>query len=230
MYLTRKYSLTTLVVIACLAAFCWSKTDTDSLSAEIKAEESGGTTFAEIASKILGYLIILLCPIVRLIQIMKCHNMGSTAGISFNSMFLDYCTGLFTFGYSYHYNYPFSTYGEFTPLFLGCTVICAQIYWFDGAWKFPNETGTGRVSTLTFQIACAAMGLLLAGYLADVFPSVIVDFAMSSSTILFIISKADQIRTIIKDKSTGANAMIPYVLVTLGNVTRIGTSIVETGD
>jgi hypothetical protein len=202
MLLKTSQTSTIIVTVLCLAAFCLADTDVGSAA----AESESGFDLSKIVSKILGFLVVGLSPMVRIIQIWKCYGLRSTAGISFVSIVLDYLVCVIAFGYSFHYGYPFSTYGENIPLFVGSALVAVQIWWFDGLWKFPEVTGSDRISNQKFMAYGVFMAGILGAYLLDLFPDVFCNLAMNSGTLFFIISRSDQIRVIWKEKSTGAVA------------------------
>jgi hypothetical protein len=74
------------------------------------------------------------------------------------------------------------------------------------------------------------MAAVLAGYLLDVFPGVVCDLAMNGCNIPFIWGKISQCLLIWKNRSTGALALTPMLMILAGNVVRTGTSWVKTGD
>jgi hypothetical protein len=202
MLLKTSQKSTIIVTVLALTAFCLADTDVGSRTVESDSEFD----LSKVVSKILGFLVVGLSPMVRIIQIWKCYGLRSTAGISFVSIVLDYLGCLISFGYSFHYGYPFSTYGENIPLFVGSAVVVVQIWWFDGLWKFPEVTGSDRISNQKFVAYGIGMAGILGAYLLDLFPDVFCNLAMNSGTLLFIVSRSDQIRLILKDKNTGSVA------------------------
>ena len=169
-------------------------------------------------------------PLSRLIQIKKCYDVKSTDGISFTTIVLEYLVCVFCFGYSFHYGYPFSSYGEYVPLFVGSAVILAQVWLYDGAWKFSGKEQSGRMSNRKFQVTFIGMAAVLAGYLLDVFPGVVIDLAMNGCSIPFSWGKISQCLLIWNNRSSGALALTPMLMILAGNCVRTGTSWVKTGD
>jgi hypothetical protein len=202
MLLKTSQKSTIIVIVLAMASFCLADTDVGSRAVESDSEFD----LSKIVSKILGFLVVGLSPMVRIIQIWKCYGLRSTAGISFVSILLDYLVTVIAFGYSFHYGYPLSTYGENIPLFVGSAMIAVQIWWYDGLWKFPEETGSDRISNQKFVAFGLGMAGVLGAYLLDLFPDVFCNMAINCGTLFFIISRSSQILVIWKEKCTGALA------------------------
>jgi hypothetical protein len=109
-------------------------------------------------------------------------------------------------------------------------VVLAQVWFYDGAWKFQREEQSGRLSNGKFQITFIGMALVLAGYLLDLFPDMFCDLAMNGCNIPFTWGKISQCLLIWKNQSTGALALVPLLLTLSGNIVRSGTAWVKTGD
>jgi hypothetical protein len=109
----RIQKISTFILIAALSAVCLSKTETPIAPTSPQTPgDPNAYNFSEILCDILGVLTIIFVPLSRLIQIKKCYDLKSTDGISFTTIVLEYLVYVFCFGYSYHYGYPFSSYGE----------------------------------------------------------------------------------------------------------------------
>ncbi len=63
----------------------------------------------------------------------KYYQNKTTIGCSFASIAIDGLSYLLATGYSYHYSYPFSTYGDNLWLAFGSFYILFQIWFYNGA-------------------------------------------------------------------------------------------------
>lgn len=170
-----------------------------------------------VASKTIGYVIIVASVLVKLPQLLKMAGAKSGEGISLSSVLLELAAISTTVAYSVAKSFPFSAWGE--GLFLAVQTACV------GFLTLFFETSA--MSATTFGVGYAAvMVALLGGYT----PLHFITTLQALNIPIVIVSKLLQIVANIRASSTGQLSAITVGLLFLGCVVRIATSWIETGD
>jgi len=170
-----------------------------------------------VASKSLGYAIIIASILVKLPQLLKMIAAKSGAGISLSSVLLELAAVSTTVAYSVAKAFPFSAWGE--GLFL-----CLQTA---GVGFLTLLYESSLVAATTFATAYVAVMVALLGGLA---PLIFITTLQACNIPIVIVSKLLQIVANFRAGSTGQLSAITVGLLFLGCVVRIATSAVETGD
>lgn len=170
-----------------------------------------------VASKTVGYAIIVASVLVKLPQLLKMAGAKSGEGISLSSVLLELAAISTTVAYSVAKSFPFSAWGE--GLFLALQTACV------GFLTLLFETSA--TSATVFGVAYAAiMVALLGGYA----PLHFITTLQALNIPIVIVSKLLQIVANFRASSTGQLSAITVGLLFLGCVVRIATSWIETGD
>jgi len=170
-----------------------------------------------VASKTVGYAIIVASVLVKLPQLLKMAGAKSGEGISLSSVLLELAAISTTVAYSVAKSFPFSAWGE--GLFLALQTACV------GFLTLLFETSA--TSATGFGVAYAAiMVALLGGYA----PLHFITTLQALNIPIVIVSKLLQIVANFRASSTGQLSAITVGLLFLGCVVRIATSWIETGD
>jgi len=170
-----------------------------------------------VASKSIGYAIIVASVLVKLPQLLKMASAKSGEGISLPSVLLELAAISTTVAYSVAKSFPFSAWGE--GLFLAVQTACV------GFLTLFFETSAS--SALGFGVAYSAiMVALLGGYA----PLHVITTLQALNIPIVIVSKLLQIVANFRASSTGQLSAVTVGLLFLGCVVRIATSWIETGD
>ncbi|XP_027045324.1 mannose-P-dolichol utilization defect 1 protein-like [Pocillopora damicornis] len=168
-------------------------------------------------SKCLGYGIVVGSAMIKIPQIIKVIQASSVEGLSLTAFILE-LVALTTSGtYSYAKSFPFSAWGEnFFMSIQGCLLILMYFYY------------TSRLlAGVVFPVLYGGIVYVLASGLTPM--SVLTKFA-SFNIGLLATSRLIQIVTNFRNGHTGQLSFIMVLLLTLGAVARIFTTIQETGD
>lgn len=168
-------------------------------------------------SKGLGFGIILGSILVKLPQILKIVNNKSGEGINLLSVTLDLCAITIYLSYNYVKAFPFSAWGDSSFLAVQTVAIAALVL-------FYNKK---LVQSILYIVAYYVITFILAGGLTPV--SVLWTLQGFNIPIL-VISKLLQAHTNYQNGNTGQLSAVTLLLLFLGSVARIFTSIQETGD
>nr|XP_004669278.1 mannose-P-dolichol utilization defect 1 protein isoform X1 [Jaculus jaculus] len=168
-------------------------------------------------SKGLGLGIVAGSLLVKLPQIFKILRAKSAEGLSFQSVMLELVALTGTVVYSITNNFPFSSWGEALFLALQTVTICFLITHYRG------ETVRG----VAF-LACYALILLV--LLSPLTPLAVVTLLQASNVPAVVAGKLLQAATNYRNGHTGQLSAITVFLLFGGSLTRIFTSIQETGD
>jgi len=170
-----------------------------------------------VASKTVGYAIIVASVLVKLPQLLKMIGAKSGEGISLSSVMLELAAISTTVAYSVAKSFPFSAWGE--GLFLAMQTACV------GFLTLFFETSS--TSALSFGVGYSAIMVALVGGFA---PLNIITTLQALNIPIVIVSKLLQIVTNYRASSTGQLSAITVGLLFLGCVVRIATTWIETGD
>jgi mannose-P-dolichol utilization defect protein 1 len=170
-----------------------------------------------VISKCLGYGIIVASVIVKVPQILKIVHAGSAEGLSIlsSTMELVAITGSMVYGFAM--SYPFSAYGEAVFLLIQTAVIAFLILSYTRGTQSGFVYITVYAAVLSFLLSPAAPMTLLWALQASVMP-------------LVASARMIQAMTNYRNQSTGQLSPITVLLLFLGSIARVFTSIQETGD
>ncbi|XP_003466300.1 mannose-P-dolichol utilization defect 1 protein isoform X2 [Cavia porcellus] len=168
-------------------------------------------------SKGLGLAIVAGSLLVKLPQILKILGAKSAEGLSLQSAVLELVALTGTVVYSVANSFLFSSWGEALFLMLQTITICFLIMHFRG------QTGKGAAF-----LACYALSLLV--LLSPLTPLAVVTLLQASNVPAVVVGKLLQAATNYRNGHTGQLSAITVFLLFGGSLTRIFTSIQETGD
>ncbi|XP_076059764.1 mannose-P-dolichol utilization defect 1 protein homolog [Oratosquilla oratoria] len=168
-------------------------------------------------SKGLGLAIVAGSVLVKVPQIVKILGARSAEGISFLGTCLELFALLATVSYNYIMKYPFSAYGDGFFLLIQTATIGALVLHYKGA----TSKAIAFLLTILFSLLYLCSGLA----------SVTAQWYMQASNIPIVFSgKMVQAWSNFCSGSTGQLSLITVLLLFLGSIARIFTSIQETGD
>ncbi|KAM3591286.1 uncharacterized protein V6R79_026079 [Siganus canaliculatus] len=170
-----------------------------------------------ILSKGLGIGIILGSVMVKLPQILKVIRANSAEGLSFNSVLLELFAITGTMAYSIANKFPFSAWGEALFLMLQTVAIGFLIQYYGG------KTNKG----LLFLVGYFGLLVLL---LSPGTPMSVVIFMQASNMPAIIVGKLVQAAANYQNGHTGQLSAVSVFLLFAGSLSRIFTSLQETGD
>ncbi|KAL1858599.1 hypothetical protein Plec18170_002800 [Paecilomyces lecythidis] len=170
-------------------------------------------------SKALGVGIVSASAIVKVPQILKLIQSGSSAGVSFVSYALETASLLITLSYSVRQNFPFSTFGESALIMIQDVVVGVLVLIFGG--KSPA--------------AAAFIAVVAASVYALLFDQTLVDaqtmaYLQAGAGALGVASKVPQIYTIWREGGTGQLSAFAVFNYLLGSLSRIFTTLQEVDD
>lgn len=173
--------------------------------------------FKSTLSKVLGFAIILGSILVKLPQILKIIRNKSGEGINLLSVTLD--LGAITIYLSYNYvkAFPFSAWGDSAFLAIQTVAIAALVLFYSGQ----------KLTSLLYTVIYAIFTYILAG--GPISVSILWTLQGFNIPIL-ITSKLLQAYTNYKNGNTGQLSAVTLLLLFLGSLARIFTSVQETGD
>ncbi|XP_070537849.1 mannose-P-dolichol utilization defect 1 protein homolog isoform X2 [Ptychodera flava] len=161
--------------------------------------------------------IILGSVIVKLPQILKILGAKSGEGISIISVIFELVAISATWSYSVANGYPFTAWGESFFLAVQTCLIGAMCLHFGGS--------SGKAGAFTVGYS-GIMYLLLSG----IVPFQFIAFLQSMNILMIIISRMTQVYSNYSAGNTGQLSSITFLMLFLGSIARIFTSIQETGD
>ncbi|XP_047400350.1 mannose-P-dolichol utilization defect 1 protein isoform X2 [Sciurus carolinensis] len=197
--------------------------------------ETGGSWLSNMAAETDGLFKRVLVPIflpekcydrlfvqwdlldVKLPQVFKILGAKSAEGLSLQSVVLELMALTGTVVYSITNNFPFSSWGEALFLMLQTITICFLIMHYRGQ----------TVKGVAF-LACYALLLLV--LLSPLTPLAVVTLLQASNVPAVVVGKLLQAATNYHNGHTGQLSAITVFLLFGGSLTRIFTSIQETGD
>ena len=180
-----------------------------------------GECISYLLSKGLSIGIIVMSCTLKLPQIISMLKTKSNEGLSYISIYSDIITFLFGFLYSFHNGYAFSTYGE------NVIILIQNIFILLICWKNDTAQSSDRNNFMFFGITCSIAYICLKDTLLNDYAWYLIG---SSSIPLTGISRISQIISSYKEGSTGPLSSFTFLMNILGNLSRIFTSIKETGD
>ncbi|KAL2013300.1 hypothetical protein VTN00DRAFT_825 [Thermoascus crustaceus] len=170
-------------------------------------------------SKALGLAIVSASAIVKVPQILKLINSGSSAGVSFTSYALETASLLITLSYSIRNQFPFSTYGESAFIAVQDVVVGILVLTFAGK--------PAAAATWVAVVAASIYALLVDQTLVD---AQTMAYLQAGAGLLGVASKAPQIFTIWREGSTGQLSAFAVFNYLVGSLSRIFTTIKEVDD
>lgn len=180
-----------------------------------------GDCISYLISKGLSIGIVLMSFTLKLPQIISMLKSKSIEGLSYISIYSEIITFLFSCLYSYHKEYPFMTYGESVIILVQNFII------FLLCWKYDKDQSSDRKNFL-FVAVCMIITYFC---MKEKYVNDYIWYLIGSSGIpLVSISRISQIIISFKDKSTGPLSAFTFLMNIAGSVSRIFTSIKETGD
>ncbi|XP_062072486.1 mannose-P-dolichol utilization defect 1 protein isoform X2 [Lepus europaeus] len=170
-----------------------------------------------VLSKGLGLGIVAGSLLVKLPQVLKLLGAKSAEGLSLQSVVLDLVALTGTVVYSITNSFPFSSWGEALFLMLQTLTICFLVLHYRG------HTAKGAAF-----LACYALILLV--LLSPLTPTAVVTLLQASNVPAVVVGKLLQAATNYHNGHTGQLSAVTVFLLFGGSLTRIFTSIQETGD
>lgn len=168
-------------------------------------------------SKCLGYIIVLLAPIIKFPQILKVLRASSVEGLSLVGFVTELATQTVTFSYNSARGFPFSTWGESS--FKACqTCFLVFLYLY-----YTKRT----VAAILFPFLYGAIAYVL---LSGLIPISILVQLTSLNILLLSISRVSQITENFRNGHTGQLSFIMVLLLLFTHAARIFTTMQETGD
>ncbi|XP_043246712.1 mannose-P-dolichol utilization defect 1 protein homolog [Amphibalanus amphitrite] len=168
-------------------------------------------------SKGLGLGIVAGSSLVKVPQVLKILMNKSAEGISIYGVLMELFAVTAATAYCFVQQYPFSAYGEGVFLILQTALIAALVLLFSGQ----------RVLTFLFcALYPAALYYLVAGFA----PMDVLWALQSANVPIIVAAKLIQVVTNYRAGSTGQLSAITVMLLFLGSLARIFTSVQETGD
>jgi mannose-P-dolichol utilization defect 1 len=171
-------------------------------------------------SKALSFAIIFLSFTLKVPQIKNMLSTKSAEGLSHTAIYLEIIIFINSALYGYHYENPFSTYGENLVILMQSLIILLL------TWKYTKNSGSlflralFLISTILYSVLCVL----------DKVPEQIWIFNGSLTIFLVSIARVSQIYTSFKNKDTGPLSAFTFVLSLGGTVARIFTTFTETKD
>lgn len=168
-------------------------------------------------SKGLGIGIVAGSSLVKLPQVLKIAANKSAEGISIWGVLMELFGVTTATAYCFVQEFPFSAYGEGVFLILQTALIAALVLFFSGQ----------KLLTLLFSLIYpAALFYLVGGYA----PLDVLWTLQSANVPIVVAAKLIQATVNYRAGSTGQLSAITILLLFLGSLARIFTSIQETGD
>ncbi|KRY38906.1 Mannose-P-dolichol utilization defect 1 protein [Trichinella spiralis] len=170
-----------------------------------------------VCSRLLGVGIVAGASLVKVPQILNIVFARSGAGVSVFSQLLELLCYTAAVAYSINKNYHFSAWGESLFLSLQTFIIIFLVLYY-----YKRFIALTVVSSL-YGFCCYHV------YNGSVWENVLDSVQMMTIVIMFI-ARATQAFDNYIHKSTGQLSAVTYILLFLGSLARIFTSIKETGD
>eukprot|EP01101_Sappina_pedata_P005444 TRINITY_DN2497_c0_g1_i1.p1 TRINITY_DN2497_c0_g1~~TRINITY_DN2497_c0_g1_i1.p1 ORF type:complete len:289 (+),score=123.08 TRINITY_DN2497_c0_g1_i1:2-868(+) len=170
-----------------------------------------------LVAKLLGYLIVAGALGLKLPQIFAIMRAGNAKGISMMMYYLEIAVYTITLAYSYHNNFPFSTFGDTFFILIQDLVIWYLIFSYSG--------NLGRFF-VEFAVFAGAASVLLGGFL----PMDVLTVLQGLTIPLNVASRVPQIWLNFKQGDTGSLSFLTFFLNFGGAVARIFTTMQELAD
>ena len=180
-----------------------------------------GDCISYLISKGLSIGIVLMSFTLKLPQIISMLKSKSIEGLSYISIYSEIITFLFSCLYSYHKEYPFMTYGESVIILVQNVIILLL------CWKYDKDQSSDRKNFFFVAVCMIISYFCLKGNYVNDYMWYLIG---SSGIPLVSISRISQIIISFRDKSTGPLSAFTFLMNIAGSVSRIFTSIKETGD
>lgn len=170
-----------------------------------------------ITSKILGSGIVAASTLVKVPQILKLYHAKSSEGISFYGVLLELISMTATTSYSFNKKFPFSAWGDSLFLMLETATIAYLVLYY----------GKNYHKIVAFT---SSYSLILYLFMSGLTPIRILWTCQAFSLPITVSGKLLQALVNYKNGHTGHLSAVSMVLLFLGGLARIFTSIQETGD
>lgn len=171
-------------------------------------------------SKLLGWGIVVGASIVKLPQLINILRLGTAAGISRSSLYIELLCNSWTTAYNVAAGHPFSTWGE-------AGLIAVQNVALVGAtWAYaPANAKPVTDDAVGLAVALTAAGVLPLGLAPEARP-----ILATATTVLFTAARLPQIISNIRAGHTGSLSMITLFMNFAGTLARVFTTITEVSD
>ena len=180
-----------------------------------------------LASKVLGYSLVVISVVLKFPQIAKILKNKSVEGISLTSFYFETLTFSISAAYGIHQKMPLNTFGEHVFITFQCLT---QVLLF---WHYSKVTASQKIKALGFFL-----GIWVPTMFSDLFPAhlqvpvpesfwtYIPIYVMTMNSVV----KGSQIKTNYLNGSTGNLSFVTSFLNTYGTICRIVTTSVELSD
>lgn len=170
------------------------------------------------AAKFLGYFIVIGASAVKLPQVFKIFGAKSGAGLAIFGVRLELLAITFNACYSFRNNFPFSAWGEAIFLAIETAIIAFLILWYDNSKRRSISFLLGYIT------------LVLALTHPSLVPKDTMWWLQSSVLPLAVSGKLIQAFKNYMAQHTGQISAVTAWAILAGSITRIFTTIHETGD
>lgn len=170
------------------------------------------------ATKLLGYGIVVGASAVKLPQVFKILGAKSGVGITIFGVLLELMAITFNACYSFRNNFPFSAWGEAIFLGLETALIAFLVLWYNG----------NKQQSTIFLLAFSAIVYTLLN--PTLVSKEILWWLQSTVLPLAVSGKLMQAFKNYQAQHTGQLSALTAWAILLGSITRIFTTIQETGD
>ena len=169
-----------------------------------------------VLSKIIGYAIVSLSPLLKVPQILIILKNKKARGLLFIPSFLEAVLPTFQAGYFFHFGHPISTYGE--QYIIAVESIFIMFLLTRYGERIPKVAGWLTVVTCIGIFSMFAL---------DLVPEFVYSAFQVINLVAFAFSKTPTILKNFKAKNTGDQAFLTVFLSFAGNLARLFTIIVE---
>lgn len=168
------------------------------------------------ATKLIGYGIIVAASAVKVPQVLKIFKAKSGAGITVFGALLELLAITFNTCYCFRNNFPFSAWGEAVFLAVETALIAFLILWYD------NFKGRALTFLTFYSILVYSMLVIM--------PMDLMWYCQSSVMYLSVSGKLFQVVKNYKAQHTGQISAVTAWSILAGSIIRVFTTIQETGD
>lgn len=176
-----------------------------------------GDCFKATLAKGLGFGVILGSILVKVPQILKIHKNKSGEGINIYSVTLDLSAITLYASYNFVKAFPFSSWGDSGFLAIQTAIIGVLILHYAGS----------TAKALAYLIIyCSIVFVLTSG----ITPVEVLWSMQSLNIFILLVGKLSQAYTNYSNGHTGQLSAVTLIMLFLGSVARVFTSIQETGD
>ena len=183
----------------------------------IEGDYSNRDCTSLVLSKLLGMSIVLGSSLVKLPQVVTILLAGSTKGLSSFSLYAELLAYVITWSYSAFQKFPFTTWGESMFLTIQNTIIIMLGYSY-----------TRDYLRLVLFPLCLVVSMSV--LLSEQLPAQVYFYLQTCVIPLAIIGKLKQVQENYSNSSTGQLSFVTLVLLFVGTLIRMFTTIKETGD